>query len=99
MSPKKTSSKKAAPKKPGSGASTRKAASRKRAGRSQATSAGAGGAPKKKPVTAPKPSDMETDVLEFIQAIDDYKRAEGRPFPTWSEILDIVKELGYERRA
>ena len=37
-------------------------------------------------------------VLEFIQAIDDYKRAEGRPFPNWSEVLDIVKGLGYQRR-
>ncbi|MEM8710780.1 MAG: hypothetical protein AAGG01_07495 [Planctomycetota bacterium] len=45
-----------------------------------------------------KPDQMPTDVLEFIQAIDDYKRLEGRPFPTWSEVLDIVKELGYQRQ-
>lgn len=55
--------------------------------------------PKKKPASTPKPSEMEADVLEFIQAIDDYKRREGRPFPSWSEVLDIVKDLGYERRA
>ena len=42
---------------------------------------------------------MAADVLEFIQAIDDYKRQENRPFPTWSEILDIVKSLGYDRKA
>ncbi|MEM9802923.1 MAG: hypothetical protein AAGA20_21540 [Planctomycetota bacterium] len=46
-----------------------------------------------------KPDEMPADVLEFIQAIDDYKRNENRPFPTWSEILDIVKSLGYERSA
>ena len=46
-----------------------------------------------------KPDQMPKDVLEFIQAVDDYKRLEGRPFPTWSEVLDIVKELGYERQA
>ncbi len=46
-----------------------------------------------------KPDQMPGDVLEFIQAIDDYKRLEGRPFPTWSEVLDIVKELGYQRDA
>jgi len=40
---------------------------------------------------------MEPDVLEFIQAIDDYKRANGRPFPSWSEVLEIIKTLGYER--
>lgn len=100
MSPKKTSSKKAAPKKAGASDSTMKPASRKKASRAKASSGRAAAeATTKKPVTAPKPSEMEDDVLEFIQAIDDYKRAEGRPFPTWSEILDIVKELGYERRA
>ena len=44
-----------------------------------------------------KPDQMEPDVLEFIQAIDDYKRANGRPFPSWSEVLEIIKTLGYER--
>ena len=48
---------------------------------------------------ARKPDEMPEDVLEFIQAIDDYKRQENRPFPTWSEILDIVKSLGYDRKA
>ena len=52
-----------------------------------------------KPAAATKPNDMEPDVLEFIQAIDDYKRQAGRPFPSWSEILEIVKCLGYERGA
>ena len=33
------------------------------------------------------------------KAIDDYKRQAGRPFPSWSEILEIVKRLGYEREA
>jgi hypothetical protein len=53
----------------------------------------------KKPTSgaATKPDQMEPDVLEFIQAIDDYKRHESRPFPSWSEILEIVKGLGYER--
>ncbi len=50
----------------------------------------------KKP-TAPKPNEMPADVLEFIQAIDDYKRLNGRPFPNWSEVLEVVKQLGYEK--
>lgn len=49
------------------------------------------------PGAATKPDQMQPDVLEFIQAIDDYKRHESRPFPSWSEILEIVKGLGYER--
>jgi len=50
-----------------------------------------------KPASGAKPDQMEPDVLEFIQAIDDYKRANGRPFPSWSEVLEIIKTLGYER--
>jgi hypothetical protein len=49
-----------------------------------------------KPATS-KPDQMEPEVLEFIQAIDDYKRIHGRPFPSWSEVLEIIRNLGYER--
>lgn len=46
-----------------------------------------------------RPDEMPADVLEFITAIDDYKRLHQRPFPTWSEVLEIVKGLGYARSA
>ena len=49
-----------------------------------------------KPATS-KPDQMEPEVLEFIQAIDDYKRIHGRPFPSWTEVLEIIRNLGYER--
>lgn len=51
--------------------------------------------PKPKRITANRPDEMQPDVLEFITAIDEYKRVHQRPFPTWSEVLDIVKGLGY----
>lgn len=41
-------------------------------------------------------SDAET--LEFLQAIDTWKRTAGRQFPSWSEVLDIVKSLGYAKK-
>ena len=44
-----------------------------------------------------RPDEMPPEVLEFIQAIDEYKRLHRRPFPTWSEVLEIVKTLGYQR--
>lgn len=44
-----------------------------------------------------RPDEMPAEVLEFIQAIDEYKRVQRRPFPTWSEVLEILKMLGYER--
>ena len=43
--------------------------------------------------------EMSTDLVEFITAIDSYKRIHERPFPSWSEVLDIVKALGYTRSA
>lgn len=47
--------------------------------------------------SAARPDEMPADVLEFIHAIDVYKRVHQRPFPNWSEILEILKTLGYSR--
>lgn len=44
-----------------------------------------------------RPDEMPGEVLEFITAIDDYKRIHQRPFPTWSEVLEVLKSLGYQR--
>lgn len=52
-----------------------------------------------KHVASTRPDEMPAEVLEFITAIDDYKRANRRPFPTWSEVLEILKELGYTRES
>ncbi len=37
--------------------------------------------------------------IEFMQAMDDYKRANGRMFPTCSEILEVLQGLGYQKVA
>jgi hypothetical protein len=39
--------------------------------------------------------DYSQDEIEFMQAMDAYKRASGRMFPTCSEILEVVRNLGY----
>jgi hypothetical protein len=41
--------------------------------------------------------DLTLDEIEFVRAVDKYKRKFNRPFPTWSEVLAIVKELGYTK--
>lgn len=41
--------------------------------------------------------DYTADEVEFMKAMDDYKRRSGRAFPTWSEVLEVVRELGYHR--
>jgi hypothetical protein len=42
--------------------------------------------------------DYSVEELEFMNALDDYKRRNGRMFPTCSEILEVVRGLGYEKR-
>jgi hypothetical protein len=42
--------------------------------------------------------DYSGEEIEFMNALDDYKRRNGRMFPTCSEILEVVRGLGYERR-
>lgn len=39
----------------------------------------------------------EEAVVEFAAAMDAYKRRSGRPFPTWSEVLEVLRSLGYTR--
>ena len=41
--------------------------------------------------------DLGPDELEFINAVNRHKERTGRPFPTWSEVLRILKDLGYEK--
>jgi hypothetical protein len=38
-----------------------------------------------------------TAEMEFMQAMHDYKITSGRMFPTWSEVLEVLKGLGYQK--
>ena len=42
---------------------------------------------------------MSDELLEFVLAIDEYKRANNRPFPTWSEVFELIQYLGYRKVA
>jgi hypothetical protein len=35
--------------------------------------------------------------VEFMLAMKEYKQRSGRMFPTWSEVLEVLRELGYEK--
>ncbi len=39
--------------------------------------------------------DYNGQEIEFMQALDAYKRSSGRMFPTCSEILEVIRDLGY----
>jgi hypothetical protein len=67
--------------------------------RKKTTKSSAKTATKGRPKTPTNPDSMSEDVIEFITAVDDYKRVNQRPFPSWSEILEVVKSLGYGREA
>src|SRR3954447_17044831 len=43
--------------------------------------------------------DYTDDESEFMKAMDRYKRENRRPFPTWSEVLEVLASLGYRRVA
>jgi hypothetical protein len=40
---------------------------------------------------------MSDEQFEFLMAIDEYKRQNTRPFPTWTEVLEVIKALGYRK--
>ena len=42
---------------------------------------------------------MSDEQFEFVLAIDTYKRLNNRPFPSWTEVLEVVKQLGYRKVA
>lgn len=35
--------------------------------------------------------------LWLMSAMDTYKRRSGRAFPTWSEVLEVIRSLGYRK--
>src|SRR5438552_18510423 len=39
------------------------------------------------------------DEIMFMKAMDQYKRDNRRPFPTWSEVLEVLRALGYRKIA
>ncbi|MCA8942430.1 MAG: hypothetical protein KDB80_07690 [Planctomycetes bacterium] len=88
---KKASSKQAATKKSAAKKSASKSRTAKSAKKSTSKAARKRSAP-------PDPSiEIDADVLEFIDAIDAYKQQHSRPFPSWSEVLFVLRELGYRK--
>ena len=39
----------------------------------------------------------DEELWEFVIAIDKYKRDNNRPYPTWSEVFEIIRGLGYRK--
>ena len=48
---------------------------------------------------AAEEGEITGELLEFIMTIDEYKRINERPFPSWSEVFEIMYYLGYRKVA
>lgn len=49
------------------------------------------------PTTCEK--EYSDEEISFMRAMDQYKRDNRRPFPTWSEVLEVLSALGYRKVA
>ena len=41
--------------------------------------------------------DYSAAEMEFMLAMQEYKKSSGRMFPTWSEVLEVLHSLGYKK--
>jgi len=41
--------------------------------------------------------EMSAEQFEFIMAIETYKKVNKRMFPTWTEVLEVILQLGYRK--
>lgn len=48
---------------------------------------------------AAEEGEITGELMEFISTIDEYKRINERPFPSWSEVFEIIQYLGYRKVA
>jgi hypothetical protein len=43
----------------------------------------------------PDPELLEEERTQFLRAIDRYKRRTGKTYPSWTDVLDVLRELGW----
>jgi len=41
--------------------------------------------------------EMTAEQFEFVQAIETYKKVNKKMFPTWTEVLEVMSQLGYRK--
>ena len=40
---------------------------------------------------------MTNEQFEFCMAIETYKKVNKKMFPTWTEVLEVMQQLGYRK--
>lgn len=46
---------------------------------------------------AAEEGEMTNEQFLFVMAIDAFKRVNGKTFPTWTEVLEVIRKLGYRK--
>lgn len=46
---------------------------------------------------AAEEGEMTQEQFNFIMAIESFKRVNGLTFPTWTEVLEVIRKLGYRK--
>jgi hypothetical protein len=41
--------------------------------------------------------EMNTEQFEFVMAVETYKKVNRRLYPTWTEIFEVIQQLGYRK--
>ena len=48
-------------------------------------------------VRAAEEGELTQEQFLFVAAIDAFKRANGKSFPSWTEVLEVIRLLGYRK--
>jgi hypothetical protein len=48
---------------------------------------------------AAEEGEMTGEQFEFVMAIETYKKVNKRMYPTWTEVLEVIRQLGYRKVA
>jgi hypothetical protein len=48
-------------------------------------------------VKAAEEGELTQEQFLFVMAIDAFKQANGKTFPTWTDVLEIIRKLGYRK--
>ncbi len=46
---------------------------------------------------AAEEGEMTPEQFLFLKAIDEFKRANGKTFPSWTDVLEVIRLLGYRK--
>ena len=46
---------------------------------------------------AAEEGEMTQEQFMFVLAIDTFKRVNGKTFPTWTDVLEVIRKLGYRK--